>query len=281
MRNMTLPPVFGVPMRLYMGWRKPTRASILGMALAGEVEAVGEGVEQFKPGDQIFASTNFHFGAYAEYTCLPAEGPIAPKPSNMSYVEASALPLGGIEALHFLQGNVLPGEKVLINGAAGSIGCFAVQLAKLYGGEVTAVDSTSKLALLRSLGADHVVDYTQQDFTRDAEAYDVVMDVVGSVPLVRALRAVKPGGRLLIANPGVSHLLRGRLTDRTSGKRVMLATSDPSREEMLALKALAEEGKLRAVVDRCYPLEDAAAAHRYVESGGKLGDVVLKVWAVP
>jgi NADPH:quinone reductase-like Zn-dependent oxidoreductase len=199
----------------------------------------------------------------------------------MTYAQAAAVPLGGIEALHFLQGKVQAGEKVLINGAGGSIGSFAVQLAKCYGGEVTAVDSTSKLAHLQSLGADHVVDYTQGDFTRSGEVYDVILDVAGTAPFGRALRSLKPRGRLLVANPGIAHMLRGPWAERGSGKQVLFASSEPSREALLALKALIEDGKLRSVIDRSFALEEAAAAHRYIESGQKLGDVVLSVGTVP
>jgi NADPH:quinone reductase-like Zn-dependent oxidoreductase len=164
---------------------------------------------------------------------------------------------------------------VLINGAGGSIGSFAVQLAKCYGGEVTAVDSTAKLAHLRALGADHSVDYTQGDFTRSGEVYDVIFDVAGTAHVARALRSLKPRGRLLVANPGISHMLRRPWAERTSGKQLRFASSDQSREGLLALKTLIEEGKLRSVIDRCFALEEAAAAHHYIESGQKLGDVVL------
>jgi NADPH:quinone reductase-like Zn-dependent oxidoreductase len=278
---MTLPVLYRLPMRLYMGFARPTRAPILGMALAGEIEAVGSAVQTLKPGDEVFAASELHFGAYAEYVCLPADGPIAAKPSLMTYAEAAAVPLGGIEALHFLQGKVQKGDKVLINGAGGSIGSFAVQLAKCYGGEVTAVDSTAKLPLLRALGADHVVDYTQGDFTRSGEVYDVILDVAGTAPFGRALRALKPRGKLLVANPSLAHMLRGPWAERTSGKQVRIASSEPSREGLLTLKALIEEGKLRSAIDRSFTLEEAAAAHHYVESGQKLGDVVLSVGTMP
>jgi NADPH:quinone reductase-like Zn-dependent oxidoreductase len=279
LRNMTLPVLYRLPMRLYMGFAKPTRTPILGMALAGEVEAVGSAVQTLRPGDQVFAATELHFGAYAEYVCLPADGPIAIKPAHIGYAEAAAVPLGGLEALHFLQGEVQEGEKVLINGAGGSIGSFAVQLAKCYGAEVTAVDSTSKLAHLRSLGADRVVDYTQRDFTRSGEVYDLILDVTGTVPYGGALRSLRSGGKLLVANPGPAHMLRGPWAERTSGKQVRLASSEHSREGLLALKSLIEEGKLRSVIDRCFPLEEAAAAHHYIESGQKVGDVVLTMHA--
>ena len=248
------------------------------MELAGEVESVGQDVQGFRPGDQVFAATGLEFGAYAEYTCLPGNGPLAIKPANMTFAEAAAAPLGGLEALHFLSaGGVRSGQRVAINGAGGSIGTFAVQIAKAFGAEVTAVDSTGKLDMLRSIGADHVIDYTQEDFTRNGQTYDVILDVVGKVPFSRAIKSLKPDGQFLVANPGLSHLLRGPWTGMTSGKKVITATSTHSAENLVFLREMIEAGQIKAVIDRRYPLEQAAEAHRYVESGQKKGDVVITV----
>lgn len=268
-------------MRLYVGLRKPSRITILGQELAGEVEAAGKDVTRFRKGDRVFGSTGFRFGAYAEYTCLPAEsetGVLAIKPANMSYEEAAAVPTGGLEALHFLRkGNIQRGEKVLINGAGGSIGTFAVQLARYFGAEVTAVDSTEKLDMLRSLGAGHVIDYRQEDFTRSGETYDIIFDVVGKSPFSRSIRSLKKNGYYLIANPRLSTMLRGRWTSMRSSKKVIFEPASRKREDLIFLKELIEAGKLKSVIDRRYPLEQTAEAHRYVETGRKKGNVVITV----
>ncbi len=283
MRRMQLPLGLSLPMRLYVGLRRPHRVTILGQELAGEVAAVGHGVTNFAVGDPVIAATGFGFGAYAEYTCLPAAGDsaggtavLAPKPPNLTAVEAATLPVGGLEALHFLRrANVRPGESLLINGAGGSIGTLALQLAKHYGAEVTAVDGPSKLAMLRELGADHVVDYTQEDFTRRGQAYDIIFDVVGKSPFSRSLRALKPGGRYLLGNPRGATLVRGWWATKTSDKQVISATSGPRRADLLLLAELAAACRLKPVIDRTYPLSQAAAAHSYVETGQKAGSVAL------
>ena len=245
---------------------------------------MGRAVTNYAVGDQVMAATGFGFGAYAEYTCLPAgdsaagTAALAPKPANLSYAEAATLPVGGLEALHFLRrANVRPGESLLINGAGGSIGTLALQLAKHYGAEVTAVDSTGKLPLLRELGADHVVDYTQEDFTRLGKTYDIIFDVVGKSPFSRSLRVLRPRGRYLLGNPRVATLVRGWWATKTSDKQVISATSDQRRADLLLLAELAAAGTLKPVVDRTYPLAQAAAAHQYVETGQKTGSVALAV----
>jgi NADPH:quinone reductase-like Zn-dependent oxidoreductase len=220
-------------------------------------------------------------GAYAEYICLaeePEEGVLATKPANLSYEEAAAVSVGGLEALHYLRrGGLEAGQKVLINGAGGSIGTMAIQLAKHFGAEVTAVDSTGKLDMLRSIRADQVVDYTQEDFTERGETYDVVFDVVGKSSFSGCVRCLKENGHYLTANPGFLQMVRGRGTSRKGSKKAMGGTVSYKTEDLTFLRELIEEGKMRAVIDRTYPLEEIPEAHRYVEKGGKKGNVVITV----
>ncbi len=279
-RSLKLPLWQRLPMRAYVGLKKPTRIRILGMDLAGEIEATGKAVKRFREGDQVFATTGFvRMGTYAEYICLPEEpeeGALALKPANMTYQQAAAVPTGGLEALSFLRkGDVRGGRKVLINGAGGTIGTFAVQLAKYFGAEVTGVESTDKLDLLRSLGVDQVVDYTQEDFTRRNESYDFLLDVVGKSSFSGCIRSLKRNGCYLIANPSLSQMIRGRWASLSSSKKVVFGAVSPNTEDLFYLKELIEAGKLQAVIDRCYPLEQIPEAHRYVEKGYKLGNVVI------
>jgi NADPH:quinone reductase-like Zn-dependent oxidoreductase len=265
-------------MRMGIGFRKPREITILGQELAGEIEAEGKDVKLFKKGDKIFAVTSDGFGAYAEYTCLPEDGAMAEKPANMTYEEAAAVPIGGFNALHFLRkGNIQSGQKVLINGAGGSIGTIAIQLAKYYGAEVTGVDSTGKLDMLRSIGADQVIDYTQEDFTKGGETYDVIFDVVGKSSFSGSIRSLKQNGYYLLANPGLSHMLRGPGISRKSSKKVISGAASKTTRDLIFLKELIEDGKIKTVIDRRYPLEQIPEAHRYVEKGGKLGNVVITV----
>jgi 2-desacetyl-2-hydroxyethyl bacteriochlorophyllide A dehydrogenase len=278
-RSLKFPIWLWLPMRLYMGLRKPTRIKILGQELAGEIESVGKDVKLFRKGDQVFGpTTGFGMGANAEYKCLSEEGVLAIKPANMTYEEAAAVPTGGREALHFLRkGNIQSGQTVLINGAGGSIGTFAVQLAKYFGAEVIGVDSTGKLDMLRSIGADVVIDYTQEDFTKSGQTYDVIFDVVGKSSFSRSIRSLKQNGRYLLANPGLSQMVRGKWTSMTSSKKVIFGAASQKTEDLIFLKELIEAGKLKAVIDRRYPLEQIAEAHRYVEKGHKKGNVVITV----
>ncbi|MGB6865734.1 MAG: NAD(P)-dependent alcohol dehydrogenase, partial [Candidatus Aminicenantaceae bacterium] len=265
--------LFWLPYRISMGLRKP-KNPILGMELAGEIESVGKDVKLFRKGDQVFAAAGF--GAYAEYICLPEEGALAIKPANMTYEEAAAVPVGGLNALHFLRkGNIQSGQKVLINGAGGSIGTFAVQLAKSFEAEVTAVDSTGKLDMLRSIGADQVIDYTQEDFTKIGETYDVIFDIVGKSSFSRSIRSLKKKGFYLLANLGLSSIVRGLWTSMTSSKKVIFGLASEKTEDLIFLKELIETGKIKSVIDRRYPLEQIAEAHRYVEKGHKKGNVVI------
>ncbi len=259
------------------GFRGP-RKRILGQELAGEIESVGKDAKLFKKGDEVFALTGFRLGAYAEYDCLPEEGLIATKPANMTHEEAATVPLGGLHALHFLRkANIQSGQKVLINGAGGSIGTIAVQLAKSFGAEVTAVDSTKKLDMLRSIGADHVIDYSKEDFTKSGETYDVIFDVVGKSSFSKCIRSLRGNGFYLLGNPGLSQQVRALWTSRTSGKKVIGGAVSYKAEELTILKELIEAGKIRSVIDRRYPLEQIAEAHRYVDTGQKTGNVVITV----
>lgn len=283
MRRLKLPLMLSFPMRLYAGLTKPTRITILGQELAGEVVEVGKDVTLFSEGDQIFGTTGFGFGAYAEYICLSGDpnemqGALAIKPTNMSYEEAAAVPTAGFEALHFLrQAAIQPGQKVLIFGAGGSIGTFSVQLANYFGAEVTAVDSTGKMDMLQAIGADKVIDYTQKDFTQNGETYDVIIDVVGKRSFSRRLKSLKPNGYYFLANAGLSHIIRGLWTSLTSRKKVVIGSASQRKEDLLFLKELIEAGQIKSVIDRCYPLAQTAEAHRYVETGQKKGNVVITV----
>jgi len=280
-RNLKFPFFLGLPMRMYVGVRVPKRITILGQELAGEIEAVGKGVKRFKKGDRVFAAIGFSFGAYAEYKCLPEDsedGALAIKPTNMTYEEAAAVPVGGLEALHFLrEANIQRGQKLLIVGAGGSIGTSAIQLARYYGAEVTAVDSTEKLEMLRSIGAGHVIDYTQEDFTQSGETYDVIFDVVGKSSYSGSVRSLKKNGRYLLANPRPFPIVRGLWTSMTSSKKVIFRAASRTTEDLLFLRELIEVGVMKTVIDRRYPLEQTAEAHRYVETGQKAGNVVITV----
>ena len=276
-RSFAFPLWFWLPLRIAMGIRTP-RWPVLGQELAGEIEAVGKGVERFKKGDQVFASTGIGFGAHAEYICLSSDGAIAIKPANMSYEEAAGIPTGGDNALHFLRkANVQSGESVLVNGAGGNIGVIAVQLARHYGAEVTAIDSSEKLEMLRAIGAEHVIDYTKEDFTGSGKTYDVIFDVVHNSSFSGCVRSLKPNGRYLLANPRLFPMLRALWTSWTSDKKVMFAFAGSKPQDLIALKELAEAGKIRAVIDKRYPLEQAAEAHAYVETGRRKGTVVLSL----
>ena len=276
LRSLKGPILFRLPMRLYIGFSKPKRITILGQELAGEIEAIGEDVTRFRKGDQVFGWTGLRLGAYAEYICFPEDGVLAIKPSNMTYEEATTLPVGGLEAVHFLRNsNIQSGEKVLINGAGGSIGTFAVQLARYFGAKVTAVDSTEKLDMLRSIGADQVIDYAQEDFTKSGETYDVIYDVIGKSSFSRSLDLLKQNGRYLLGNPGLSLRVRGRSTSMRNGKKVFLWEGSRTPDDINFLKQLIEAGKIKPVIDRHYPMEQIAEAHHYVETGQKKGNVVI------
>ena len=268
---------FWLPLRIAMGIKKPKR-QVLGGYFAGEVEAVGKDVSKFNRGDQVFGTTNLRFGAYGEYLCLPASYTIVPKPDNMSFEEAAAVPMGGLNALHFLRkANIKSREKVLVNGAGGSIGTFGVQIAKALGAEVTAVDSSIKEEMLRRIGADHFFDYSKQDFTKSGQTYNVIFDMVAGSSYSACVSALNPGGRYLMANPRISDMLRSVLTSRFTDKTAMFAFAGEKEEELISLKEMIQAGTIKPAVDKIYPLEQAAEAHRRVETEQRLGIVVIAV----
>ena len=263
--------------RLFAGLIKPKK-TILGYVLAGEIESVGKDVRRFKAGDQVFGTTGMSFGAYAEYICLPEEGVLAIKPTNMSYDEAAAVPFGGNTALYFLRkGNIQPGQKVLIYGASGAIGTAAVQLAKHFGAEVTGVCSTTNVEMVKSLGADKVVDYTQEDFSKNGETYDVIFDTVGKSDYSNSMGSLSKHGFFILASAGPLTMFRGMWSSITSGKKVVSGIMSENTEDVVFFKDLIEAGEVRSVIDRRYPLEDIAEAHEYVEKGHKKGNVVITI----
>jgi len=260
-------------MRIVFGIRGP-RKMILGQQLAGEVETIGKDVTMFSKGDQVFAVSGLSFGTYAEYKCMSEEGLVALKPKNMSYAEASTIPVGGIEALYFMRAaKIKPGHKVLINGAGGSIGTIAIQLAKSMGAEVTAVDSAGKFDMLRSIGAEHFIDYKQGNFTERGETYDVIFDVVGVTKFSDCMTSLNEKGIYLQGNGTVSRSARS--TARKNNKIAIAGPADYKIEHLIQLRELIEGGTIRTVIDRTYPLEEMVEAHAFVEHGGKKGNVVV------
>ena len=268
--------------RLFTGLTKPKNTR-LGEELAGEIEAVGKDVTRFKIGDQIFGTAGPEFGANAEYICLPEDGVLTIKPANMDYEEAASSVDGVLTALPFLRdtGNIQSGQKVLINGASGSVGAAAVQLAQVFGAEVTGVCSTSNVELVKSLGADKVIDYTQEDFTQSQETYDLIFDTVGKTSFARCKKTLKPNGIFLeAAINGLGLLPQVLWTSMFGSKKVKIAATGlrpegDRRKDLVFLKELIEAGKIKPVIDRCYPLEHIAEAHRYVDTGHKKGNVVI------
>jgi NADPH:quinone reductase-like Zn-dependent oxidoreductase len=268
---------FWLPLRIAMGITKPRR-QVLGGYFAGEVESVGKNVSKFEKGDQVFGCAGLRMGAYGEFVCLPSSYTIVLKPHNMNFEEAAAVPLGGLNALHFLRKvKIQDGDKVLVNGAGGSIGTFGVQIAKAMGAEVTAVDSTIKEQMLRRIGADHFCDYTKEDFTTSGHTYDVILDMVAGSSYSGCIKALNPKGCYLMGNPRISDMLRSVLTSKFSEKTAIFAFAGEKEEELVALKEMIEEGKIKSVVDRVYPVEQAAEAHRRVETERRLGIIVISL----
>jgi NADPH:quinone reductase-like Zn-dependent oxidoreductase len=277
-REFNMPFLFWLLAKISFGLRKP-KITILGSELAGEIEAVGKDVKRFKKGDRVFGYPGKSFGAYAEYICLPEAGAVALEPFNLTYEEAVTLPYGAIMATSLLgKANIQRGQKVLINGASGGIGSMAVQLAKHFGAEVTGVCGTPRLEFVRSLGAGEVIDYTKEDFTRNGETYDLIFDILGRSSFSRLKGSLKPNGTYLLASYKMKALLQMLWTSITRSKqKVICAFATETPESLVFVKKLVEEGKIKAIVGKSFPMEQAAEAHRYVEEGHKQGNVVIAI----
>jgi NADPH:quinone reductase-like Zn-dependent oxidoreductase len=274
-RSLNTPAGFGLLTHLALGFARP-RQPILGTELAGKVESIGKDVRQFHVGDLVFAFPDTGMGCYAQYKCMPEDGAVVLKPSTLRIEEAAALSFGGTTALHFLtRARVQRGESVLVNGASGGVGTAAVQLAKHFGAEVTAVCSGANAELVRSLGADHVVDYAREDFAQNGKSYDLIVDAVGTAPYYRSKRSLKEGGRLLLVLAGLPDMLPIPWVRMTSSKKIIAGPAFGHREALCFLADLAEKGQFRPVIDRCFPFEQIADAHRYVDTGRKKGNVVI------
>lgn len=263
--------------RMYFGFTKP-KVNILGSEFAGTVETVGATVTRFKPGDLVMGYLGQRMGAYAEYLCMPEDGSLAPKPATMTFAEAATVPYGAIMATSLLRkGNLQRGHKVLINGASGGIGSAAVQLARSYGAEVTGVCGTPRLEYVKSLGADHVIDYTKQDFTQNGETYDLIFDVLGMSSFSKCQDSLRPGGIYLLASFKTKHLLQMLWTRMIGSKKVICALASEKSENLVTVKEMIEAGQFKAIIDTCYPLAQAAEAHRHAESGLRKGAVVITI----
>jgi NADPH:quinone reductase-like Zn-dependent oxidoreductase len=267
---------------LVFGIRKPSRVTTLGQEFAGEVVAMGKDVTRFQIGDQIYGSPGFKLGSYAEYNCLPEKEVIVEKPSSISFDEAACITTGGLNALHFhRKANIQKGQKVLFIGAGGSIGTFGIQLAKSAGAVVTAVDSTGKLVMLQNIGADRVIDYTKEDFTKNGETYDVIIDIVCKRTVSDNIGSLKDDGTYIMGNPRLGQKFRARWKRMTSNKKIIFELSEYRIEDLNYLNEQIEKGKIKIIIDRRFPLKDTAEAHRYVESGRKKGNVVINVVPEP
>jgi NADPH:quinone reductase-like Zn-dependent oxidoreductase len=276
-----VPPGFGPLPRLMFGLSKP-RQPILGTELAGEIEAVGRNVTLFQPGDPVFGIDSKRLGAYAEYACRPAAGALARKPANLTYEQAAAIPFGAGTALYFLRdrAGIQPGQKILIRGASGGVGVYAVQLARHFGAQVTAVCSTANVELVKALGAERVIDYTREDFSRTGETYDLILDTVaGKTSFSGCKGSLTEKGLYLAVAGGLREMAQSMSTSMGGGKKVIFGSPSENQAGLLALKELVEVGAIVPVIDRTYPLEQTAEAHRYVDQGHKRGSVVISVAA--
>ncbi|MAS35533.1 MAG: NAD(P)-dependent alcohol dehydrogenase [Anaerolineaceae bacterium] len=261
--------------RFDFGWNKPKK-QILGSEFSGVVEAVGSGVTRFRAGDPVFGYRGQSMGANVEFLSVAEDSLVTHKPANVTFEEAASIPYGALTALNLLRKvDIQRGQKVLVNGASGSIGSHAVQLAKHYGAEVTGVCGRPRVEFVRSLGADHVIDYTKEDFTKNGETYDVIFDILGKCSFSHCEGSLKPHGRLLYASFKTPHLLQMLRTSRSDGKKVICALSSENRDDLLKVQELIEAGAITSIVDQSFPIERAADAHRYVEQGHKKGHVVL------
>jgi 2-desacetyl-2-hydroxyethyl bacteriochlorophyllide A dehydrogenase len=263
--------------RFIYGFMRP-KINILGTVFSGQVESIGQEVSRFKVGDLVFGHTDMSFGSYAEYKCLPENASIALKPTNISHTEAAVIPFGGVTALHFLKKTMIEqGQKVLVVGASGAVGSAAVQLAKSFGANVTAVCSTQNIALVKSVGADKVIEYTKEDFTQNGETYDVIFDAVKAISVSRSLKSLNKNGIMILSAAGMSEMLQGLWISMTSKKKVMTGVISHNTEDMIFLKGIIETGKLKPIIDRTYRLDQIAEAHAYVEKGHKKGNIAVEV----
>lgn len=276
-RKFEIHPLFWLPVRIIIGIRKP-RGRLLGQEFSGEIVEIGSEVTNFKVGDKVFGGTGINMGTYAQYRCQKASVPLAIKPDAISYDEAATITTGGINGMHFLRNAaVKAGSKVLINGAGGSIGTYALQIAKNIGAEVTCVDKAEKLEMLQSLGADHVIDYQKEDFANADKTYDAIIDIFGNTSYSRCLSILNSNGRYILGNPSVSGMLRSIWTSITNTRKVIWNFADDNVKDLDHLKKLMEDKKIKSFIDKTYPLEDVVAAHRYVEEGRKKGNIVIKI----
>lgn len=275
--EFNMPFLFWFLARISFGWNKP-KNNILGSELAGVIESVGKDVKRFKVGDQVFGYRGQSQRANAEYICMAENAMLAIKPSNMTYEEAALVPYGALTAINLLRSvNIQPGQKVLINGASGGIGSAAIQLAKYYGAEVTGVAATPRLDFMKSLGADKVIDYTKEDFTKNGETYDLIFDILGRSSFSNCKNSLNENGRYLLASFKLKQLLQMLLTSKIGSKKVICALSVEKIEDLLLIKKLVEDGKIKSIIDKRFTLEQTAEAHRYVENGSKKGNVVITV----
>ena len=284
LRDLTLPYLYRLPMRLFIGIIKPIRIPVLGMELAGVVESAGSSVKRFKPGDAVLAATGIKMGGNAEYICLPEvesdmNGPIVLKLENISFNEAAPLPNGGLEALHFIRKAKITKEtkKILIIGAGGSIGTYAVQLAKLMGGQVTSVDKKDKGEILFSLGSEKFIDYLSEDYSKSETTYDVILDIAGNNSLGKGIKVLKKNGLYLIANPTLPKLLQRLWHSVFSNTKFFIGAGSQKTEDLQYLTDLLGSGKIKSIIDKVYTLDQISESHRYVEKGIKTGHVVISV----
>lgn len=254
------------------------KIQILGSVFSGEVDQVGEDVKQFKVGDLVFGHTDMRFGTYAEYICIPENGSMALKPETISHAEAAVIPFGGVTALHFIKkAGIQPGQKVLVVGASGAVGSAAVQIARSLGAEVTGVCSTANIALVKSIGANRVIDYTKEDFTQNDETYDVIFDAVNALSVSRSVKSLSKNGIMILSAAGMPEMFRGFWISKTNNKKVLTGVISHKAADILFLKELVEKGQFKPVIEKTYPLEQIAEAHAYVEKGHKKGNVAIEV----
>lgn len=273
-RRMDFPMVFRIPLRLILGIRKP-RPGILGQEFSGIIERVGD-QSRFKPGQTVFGPTTVRMGAYAQYICVPEDYLASFDSEKLSFEHAATIPTGGINAMHFInKAGITPNETVLINGAGGSIGMYALQIAKAKGAIVTCVDSADKLPALTGLGADYVINYRSENFVSRSERYDVIIDVIGQSSFFGCMKILKPGGRLVLGNPRIKDILLCNISNLLASKKAYCAPAHYRRTFLEEMRNSLESKKLTAVIDKIFPLEELVNAHRYVEAGSKIGNVII------